>query len=41
MEHLEQVSTLYESNGAHVLAINTFKVGYAIHFYMLANHYYI
>ena len=41
MEHLEQLSTLYESNGSHILTINTFKVRNAIHFYMLANHYYI
>ena len=41
MEHLEQLSTLYESNGSHILAINTSKVRNAIHFYMLTNHYYI
>jgi hypothetical protein len=35
---LEQASTLFESSGAHVFAINNFKVGYAIHFHMLANH---
>ena len=38
---LEQVSTLYESNGGHVLAINNFEVGNAIHFYTLANQSYI
>ena len=38
---LEQFSTLHESNGAHVLAINNFKVENAIDFYVLAYHYYI
>lgn len=38
-DDLEQVSTLYESHVPHVLAINNFKVGNTIHFYMLANHY--
>jgi len=38
--HLEQVVMLYESIVAHLLAINTFKVGNTIHFNMLANHYY-
>ena len=36
---LELVFTLYESNDAHVLAINNFEVGNAIHFYMLAHQY--
>jgi hypothetical protein len=36
---LELVFTLYEERGAHVLAINNFEVGNAIHFYMLAYHY--
>ena len=38
---LEQFSTLHESNGAHVLAINNFKVENAIDFYVLGYHYYI
>jgi hypothetical protein len=38
---LEQVSTLSELSGAHVLAINNFRVGNAIHFYVMAYHNYI
>ena len=38
--HVDVVlNTLYECNGAYVLAINNFKVGNAIHFYVLAYHY--
>ena len=32
---LEQLSTLHESNGAHVLTIDNFKVENVIDFYML------
>ena len=32
---------LYDSDGAHVLAINNFKVENAIDFYVLGYHYYI
>jgi hypothetical protein len=36
---LDQVLTLYELSGAHVLDTNTIKLGHEIHSYALANYY--